>query len=78
MNITRTPHYIELRSSDILDDFCIRIQKDCSQLQIESNGDEADLNVNQLISIRDCVNEVIQEHLTKVYSKQTDGTSDAG
>lgn len=61
MEITSTEHYIEIIGFDNGGQFTIRIQRDCSQLQIETEDSDAfiDINRNELTIIRNCINEIL-------------------
>jgi hypothetical protein len=64
MNTIKTKeneHYIQLDGRDNQGDFLIRIQKDCSQLQMETEDNDAyiDTNYNELKSIRDALTKVL-------------------
>ena len=61
MEIKKTDHYIQINGSDNQGEFKIRIQKDCSQMQMETEDNDAfiDLNYRELKTIRDCITEVI-------------------
>lgn len=63
MEIEKSKHYTEVRGVDRNGDFLIRIQKDCSQLQLETADDEAYINVNyrELKTIRDAITEVLND-----------------
>ena len=62
MNIKRTEHFIEYQSGDNNGEFIIRVQKDCSQLQMETADSDAfvDVNLKELTDIRDCLTEAIE------------------
>lgn len=61
MEIKKTEHYIEVRGVDNNGEFSIRIQKDCSQLQMETEDNDAyiDVNYRELKTIRDAITEVL-------------------
>lgn len=62
MDIKRTEHYIEIIGEDDNGKFTIRIQKNSSQLQIETGNSEAfiDINYYELKTIHDAIAEVLQ------------------
>lgn len=61
MEIKKTEHYIEVNGVDNNGEFKIRIQKDCSQLQMETEDNDAyiDVNYRELKTIRDAITEVL-------------------
>ncbi len=63
MKIKKTDHYIQINGIDNQGEFKIEIQKDCSQMRIESGDDSAfiDLNYRELKVIRDCITEVLDD-----------------
>lgn len=63
MNIIKTKHYVEIRGVDNKGEFLIRIHKDCSQLQMETNNSHEwiDTNYRGLRTIRDALTEVLQD-----------------
>ena len=62
MKIKKTKHYIEVRGVDQNGKFLIRIQKDCSQLQMETEGNDAyiDISYRELKTIYDAIAEVLE------------------
>jgi hypothetical protein len=62
MQINNTKHYIEVIGLDDNGEFTVRIQKDCTQLQLETGNDDAyiDVNYNELKTIRDAITEVLE------------------
>ena len=62
MEIKKTEHYIEVRGVDNNGEFLIRIQKNCSQLQMETEDNNAyiDVNYRELKTIRDAITEVLE------------------
>lgn len=67
MEVKRTKHYIEFHSSDNNGEFKIRVQKDCSQLQMETDDGDSyvDVNYGELKAIRDCINEALESFFYK-------------
>ena len=61
MEIKKTEHHIEVRGVDNNGEFLIRIQKDCSQLQMETEDNDAyiDVNYRELKTIRDAITVVL-------------------
>jgi len=61
MEIKKTEHYIEVNGVDNNGEFRIRIQKDCSQLRMETKNNDAYIEVNyrELKAIRDAITEVL-------------------
>lgn len=64
MKIKRNEHFIQFISSDDSGEFKISIQKDCSQVRLETGNGEAFINTNlkELKAMRDCLNEVINQY----------------
>lgn len=62
MEIKKTEHYIEVRGVDNNGEFLIRIQKNCSQLQMETEDNNAyiDVNYRELKTIRDAITDVLE------------------
>lgn len=62
MEIIKTKHYIEVKGVDDNGEFLIRIQKNCSQLQMETEDNDAYIDVNyyELKTIRDAITEVLE------------------
>lgn len=63
MEIIKTEYYIEVKGFDNYGDFLIRIQKDCTSLQMETGNNNAfiDVNYRELKTIRDAITEVLDE-----------------
>lgn len=63
MKIEKTEHFIEIKGIDDNGEFKIRIQKDCSQLQLETEDNEAfcDVNHRELKIIRDAISEILDQ-----------------
>lgn len=63
MHITKTEHYFDVNGVDNNGTFTIRIFKNCSQLQMNTDDSEAYvcLNYSELKTIRDAISEVIDE-----------------
>jgi len=61
MEIKKTANYIEINGNDNNGEFTIRIQKDCSQMQMETQDSDSyiDLNYRELKQIRDSITEVL-------------------
>jgi hypothetical protein len=61
MEIKKTEHYIQVKGVDKNGEFLIRIQKDCSQMQMETEDNDAYIDVNylELKTIRDAITEVL-------------------
>ena len=61
MEIKKTAHYIEINGNDNNGEFTIRIQKDCSQIQMETEDSDSyiDLNYRELKQIRDSITKVL-------------------
>ncbi len=61
MDIKKTEHFIQVSGVDDNGEFLIRIQKDCSQLQMQTFDDNAYINVNylELKTIRNAITEVL-------------------
>ena len=61
MKIKKTEHYIEVNGIDNNGEFKIRILKDCSQLQMETEDSDGyiDVNYRELRAIRDAITEVL-------------------
>ena len=55
--------YVEIKGSDSNGEFKIRIQRDCTQLQLETADDTAyiDICLSELKTIRDTMTKVINE-----------------
>lgn len=62
MEILKTAHYVEIQGVDNNGEFTVRIQKDCSQLQMETEDNDSyiDLNYRELKQIRDSISEVLE------------------
>jgi len=61
MEIKKTEHYIGINGVDNNGEFRIRVQKDCSQLRMETENNYAyiDVNYRELKAIRDAITEVL-------------------
>ena len=61
MEIKKTEHFIEVQGVDNNGEFLIRILKDCSQLQMGTEDNDAyiDVNYRELKTIRDAITEVL-------------------
>ena len=61
MEITKLEHFIEVKGVDNNGEFKLRIQKDCSQMQLETVDNDAyiDINYQELKTIRDVITEVL-------------------
>lgn len=61
MQILETNYYTEIKGVDDNGEFLVRIQKDCSQLYIETADGDAFIGVNyrELKIIRDAITEVL-------------------
>lgn len=61
MKIKKTEHYTEIKGVDNNGKFLIRIQKDCSRFQIETEDNDTyiDVNFSELKIIRDTITEVL-------------------
>ncbi|CAM2903274.1 hypothetical protein [Flavobacterium frigoris] len=62
MDIKKTEYYIEINGNDNNGEFMIRIQKDCCQLQIETEDNDAYIDVSyaKLKTIRNTINEILE------------------
>jgi hypothetical protein len=60
-NISSTDHYVEIINSD---DDRIRILKDCTQLQLETQHNDAyiDIDVEYLKELKSQIEQIILEH----------------
>jgi hypothetical protein len=69
MRIETYRNYIQITSKDRNGIWNIQIQKDCSQIRIGTENDDAtvyiDTDKSELRAIRDCLNEVLDERITK-------------
>jgi hypothetical protein len=67
MDVKKKEHYIEINGVDINGDFLIRIYKDCSQLQLETEDNKAYINLNyrELNIIRNAITEVLEGRFIK-------------
>lgn len=65
MDIKKTDNCIEVKSADYNGEFLIRILKDCSQLQMETENSESyiDVNYSELKTIRDAITEVLDGYV---------------
>lgn len=61
METKRTQHHIEFRAIEDRGEYLVRVFRNCSQLQIEVDGDGIyiDTDKRELIAIRDSINEAI-------------------
>lgn len=63
MEVIKKQHNIQVKGVDDNGEFLIRIQKDCSQLQMKTEDNDAyiDVNYRELKTIRDAITEVLDE-----------------
>ena len=61
-HIKETEHYLEFQTIDDNGAIQVRVQKDCSQIQMETGLDDAffDTDINELKDLRDMLTKVIE------------------
>lgn len=64
MQIIKTEHYIQFTSTDNNGVYRISIQKDCSQIRVDTEDGDVyiDTNRKELTAIMDCIKEVLDNN----------------
>lgn len=64
MNTIAKEHYIQFNGYDINGEYKVEIQRDCSQVRVETGDSDAyiDTNYTELKAIRDAITEVLTNY----------------